>query len=550
MFASSCLKTMRMQSPRRVRIRRWRISVAVGLTLLSITYMLSIADFVDQDDDLLLPAPPQRPIHCSAHMLRRRFRGTVTAVNSGFAIPGNVVWGGSVIRGEDGQYHIFASRWDERLGHGAWVLSSEVVHGVASGPMGPFRLKDTALHRRGAQHWDGMATHNPSIHWDPSRREYALFYIGITYGFEAPRPADGAFDNRTRYERAWNTKRIGVATSSSLDGPWKRLDAPVLQTRPGHWDAGVTSNPAPYVHPDGTVTLFYKSIALGYPERNERAAQFHIGAAHAPTPTGPYTRLGEGPILQWTGKPLVAEDPYLWRCGVSGRWQLLFKVMSYLKRGKGRAAIRVGELAYTHTTSAHDGASPTWAMPRLAFNSTVGVYRRVAEAEAAARERIERARRSAACHSHVSLAEEDERRMRRQAPEAADDDDSVDDGDEAEEEMEEVRADDEDSRPGWSLRRHPRRARSRPVAILSVSRMERPQLLFSKDGQPTHAYVAIFSHGYSMNLALPLGSPPPPLLQGAGAGMPRGTAEDDEDGERSAWDARLRSRLQWATPVS
>ena len=41
----------------------------------------------------------------------------------------------------------------------------------------------------------------------------------------------------------------------------------------------------------------------------------------------------------------------------------------------------------------------------------------------------------------------------------------------------------------------------------SVERLERPQLLLpsSSHGAPTHAYVAIYRNGRSMNLAIPLG---------------------------------------------
>ena len=39
----------------------------------------------------------------------------VAPVNGGFAMDDSWVWGGSVIRGEDGRYHMFASRWPKSL---------------------------------------------------------------------------------------------------------------------------------------------------------------------------------------------------------------------------------------------------------------------------------------------------------------------------------------------------------------------------------------------------------------------------------------------------
>ena len=155
-----------------------------------------------------------------------------------------------------------------------------------------------------------------------------------TYGFAPPQPADGAFDNRAQYEAAWNSKRVGVAWRRSLsEGEWIRLDAPVLQPRPGHWDAAITSNPAARIHPNGTTLLVYKSLRLRYPERHLANASdgnvFHLGAALAPLPWGPYTRLHEHSpaMLGPDGAPLAAEDPYIWQCGATGRLHLLFKYM-------------------------------------------------------------------------------------------------------------------------------------------------------------------------------------------------------------------------------
>ena len=164
-----------------------------------------------------------------------------TIAGSGLRQEGYLVWGGSVIE-ENGLYHLFVSRWPTALGHNAWTTSSEVAHAVSTNPLGPWTVRDVALPRRGKQWWDGMATHNPTVHWHPRRREYVLYYIGMTFDFAPPK--DAPLLNRSQYETAWNAKRVGVATSTSLDGPWRRSSHPVLEPRVGHWDGGITSNPA------------------------------------------------------------------------------------------------------------------------------------------------------------------------------------------------------------------------------------------------------------------------------------------------------------------
>ena len=120
-----------------------------------------------------------------------------TVEGAGFMRPGYMVWGGSVVHGHDDLHHMYASSWPAALGHGAWALSSEIVHAVsATGPLGPYAYVAPALARRGSTFWDGMATHNPHVHWVPALRVYALFYIGLTYDFPPPTPTAGLFADK------------------------------------------------------------------------------------------------------------------------------------------------------------------------------------------------------------------------------------------------------------------------------------------------------------------------------------------------------------------
>ncbi len=72
--------------------------------------------------------------------------------------------GSSVVKGEDGKYHMFVSRFPKSLPfHPGWMIASEVVHAVSDIPEGPYQFSDIALLARGAQYWDGRSTHNPRI---------------------------------------------------------------------------------------------------------------------------------------------------------------------------------------------------------------------------------------------------------------------------------------------------------------------------------------------------------------------------------------------------
>jgi len=236
------------------------------------------------------------------------------------------------------------------------VTSSEVVHASASRPEGPFDFHGPALPRRGSEFWDGMSTHNPTVVWDAHARLYRLFYTGMRYAF-AP-PADGPFLNRTEYETAWNSKRVGVASASSVYGPWRREATPLLMPRPGHWDAAITSNPAAVIFSSGRTVLFYKSIASPYPQRNWLKPVFHIGAAVAPRATGPFTRVGDSPVLTWNGRALGAEDPFLWHCG--DRFHLLFKTMAPIRR------LRIGPAKLVYSSSRQ---FENWSSPLKVFST-------------------------------------------------------------------------------------------------------------------------------------------------------------------------------------
>lgn len=77
---------------------------------------------------------------------------------------------------------------------------------------------------------------------------------------------------------------------------------------------GSTSNPAPFIHDNGSVLLVYKSAPVPYPERNKnRTLQF--GVARADHYLGSYERVGENNRIEFAPIDTDVEDPYLWHDG-------------------------------------------------------------------------------------------------------------------------------------------------------------------------------------------------------------------------------------------
>jgi len=99
-------------------------------------------------------------------------------------------WDGQIIKGPDGKYHMFASRWDQARGHNGW-FDSLAVHAVSDKVTGPYADKGLCWPES-----QGGKGHNVTALVMPDGR-YAVVV-------SETRPGD-------------------VFVSKSLDGPWELL---------------------------------------------------------------------------------------------------------------------------------------------------------------------------------------------------------------------------------------------------------------------------------------------------------------------------------------
>lgn len=264
------------------------LKTVVGASLSSIFLSSSkIHTSYDDDDpfiDKLLPAPK----------------------SGGFAMDDHWVWDPSVIKGEDGRYHMFASAWSKKYGFGNWVTNSQVVRAVSYTPEGPYKFVEVVLPARGRKYFDGFTTHNPRI--VKVGEYYVLYYFGNTYSSPQPSYTENVWETGLAHE-AWMNKRVGMAYSKSINGPWIRSDQPVINPRKGEWDSSITSNPSPVVLPDGSIYLIYKSSP------KDHNPPLMLGAAKADNFKGPYIRLSNNPIFSFhteNNKDNDVEDPFVW----------------------------------------------------------------------------------------------------------------------------------------------------------------------------------------------------------------------------------------------
>jgi len=268
----------------------------------------------------------------------------------GFAQEDYWVWCGSVIRGEDGRFHMFASRWPKALPFFAGYLThSEVVRAVADTPEGPYDFREVVLPARGPEHWDGQMTHNPTIH--RVGEVYLLFYIGSTYAGEKPEAAEVRRLGRALPQcgECYGNIRIGLAAANSVYGPWRRLDQPILRPRPGKWDSSVVTNPAPCVRPDGSILLYYRS---------NTPDGLRIGLAGAENYQATFRRRVDDPVLTFPAGHV--EDPFVW--WARDHYELIAKDMTGEICGEKGAGI--------HALSP-DGVGWTLADPPKAYSRRV-----------------------------------------------------------------------------------------------------------------------------------------------------------------------------------
>ncbi|MEA5458351.1 glycoside hydrolase family protein [Arcicella sp. LKC2W] len=250
---------------------------------------------------------------------------------------GYYVWCNAPIYAPDGKVHVFYSRWADKYKMGGWIHKSEIAHAVADSPESEFKYVETILAPRGNGFWDGTTCHNPHIQFIDGK--YCLFYMGNSNG-------------------KTNTKRIGLATADSLDGPWIRPDKPLFEAgSDGSWDDHCTTNPAFLKHPNGEYWLYYKSWnSKEYTDAKNPTIKGNrkYGLAIAKNLEGPYVRYEGNPIVDFSGygENRQVEDAYIYY--EKKKFKMIMRDMGFFNHTVG--------LYFESKDGIH------WAKPKIAFH--------------------------------------------------------------------------------------------------------------------------------------------------------------------------------------
>ena len=176
-------------------------------------------------------------------------------------------WDGQVLKGPDGKYHMFASRWDQAKGHNGW-FGSLAVHAVGDNVIGPYADK--------------------GLCWPDNQG-------GKGHNVTALRLPDG------RYAVVVSETRPGdVFVSKSPEGPWEHLGS--IKVAANEFSrGGRMSNVSVMVRPDGDFMIVPRSGAILLSKDGI---------------LGPYTVQGPSIYPRIPGLPLRnLEDPVVWFSG-------------------------------------------------------------------------------------------------------------------------------------------------------------------------------------------------------------------------------------------
>lgn len=224
-------------------------------------------------------------------------------------------WDGKILRGPDRKYRMFASRWDQAIGHNGWFLS-KAVEAVSTSALGPY--------------------HDEGLCWPDNEG-------GKGHNVTAVQLANGS------YAAVVSESRNGdIFTSSLIDGPWTYLGGISVNQEKFHslrspGDTQPLQGPDPRPWHGSNVSLIVRPD--GRFEIVQRSGQILIGKNNI---LGPYDVQGDSFYRRLPGLPQdnlgQLEDPLIWFSGgwyhvLVNNWGGPARIPSYFPRRSHRLEI-------------------------------------------------------------------------------------------------------------------------------------------------------------------------------------------------------------------
>lgn len=252
-----------------------------------------------------------------------------------FSSPDFYTWCSSVVKGEDGKYYMFYSRWshgaraetDDPMnyifnGFSGWCKYSEIACAVSDKIDGPYKYLATVLKFNGSQTWDKYTFHNPQIR--KFGKKYYLYYISNSYD-------PTLFENdtkRSKESKQWLkyncTQKIGVLkadhVSDFMNGKYTKPKDPLME--PDNVQTfEVANNPSVIQGHDGRYYMMFKS-------RKPNVGNMTFWMAASNTPDGKFTIVSD----VFTSADMACEDPCIWYDKKRKRYYAAVKYYSESKK--------------------------------------------------------------------------------------------------------------------------------------------------------------------------------------------------------------------------
>lgn len=231
-------------------------------------------------------------------------------------------WCSSIIKGDDGKYHMFYSRWHKSKGFRGWLTHSTVAHSVSDTPSGPYRYVETVLdfERDNYSKDDMITAHNPKIKYFAGK--YYLYFISTH--MDGDISDDELIDTakNSSKKQNWNVlrknQRTFVAVSNSLDGKW--VVNPESLIEPSGPITTLAVNPAITQGPDKRYYMIIKGDKPGSKkfERNQ-------ALAISDYPDRDFKFQPKPVINDWD-----TEDVSMWYDNVTRRFYAVFHAHTYI----------------------------------------------------------------------------------------------------------------------------------------------------------------------------------------------------------------------------
>lgn len=303
----------------------------------------------------------QHPLKVNAIPIQAEVSGDILVGPSTLNDPERFVWGASVIKGDDGKYHMLYSTWEAgekspKFTDG-WLLLSKIAYAVSDYPDRDFKFQKVILKGRkyegDSSAWDAVSVHNPHI--KKFEDQYYLYYTGSRD--PGPQPPGSKAENLNKRNRIQQSQQIGVIEFLNfpdlLDGNFNRPSSPILSPRtrvkpdniidpsPDDTDPKpdniIVVNPSVVRRPvDGKYLLYFKGNLY---DPNWKGIH---GVAVGDSPIGPFEALDQiiFDIRMADGKIASAEDPFVWYHKKHEKFYAVFKDFSgKITEGKPGLAI-------------------------------------------------------------------------------------------------------------------------------------------------------------------------------------------------------------------